>query len=333
MRKKGVLVKDLEPGKEVEGLFVIFELRSSPEPRGENPYILFSAGDSTGSVWAKIWPGERYREIFTLINEAQENEKVVFLKGRVEKFGKSLELRVREIELLEEGEFEDFTAVPSLPPERIEELFKALNSLVYGSLGSDPDSQFAKRILTSFLGDWLFVSQFKRAPAARFYHHARVGGLLEHTYGVLKLALEAVKFFNEAYPPGASVPLVVAGAVLHDIGKVRAYRVGRQSIQETREGQLLGHIVLGLQMIQERAKEEGLADDPRLTALLHVVASHHGYEEFGSPVSPLFPEAFIVHFADDLDAKLAHIAHQEPLPSYSQMLRRVLYPPFGWEEE
>ena len=256
----------------------------------------------------------------------------MLLKGVVVEYKGNPEARVQEVKVLEEGEFEEFSAVPALPPERIEELFNSLVNLVYNNLAQGEGSEFARRIATSFLGDWAFVAQFKRAPAARAYHHALVGGLLEHTYNVTRLALAAAQLYNESYSPKVSIPLVVVGAALHDVGKVKEYRVSRRDIRKTPEGELLGHIVLGLQMVQERAKALGLDQDPHLPALLHVIASHHGSEELGSPVSPRFPEAFIVHFADDLDAKLAHIARQEELPVYSHMLRRTIFPTFGWEE-
>ncbi|GAG00316.1 unnamed protein product, partial [marine sediment metagenome] len=158
-------------------------------------------------------------------------------------------------------------------------------------------------LIKQFIQDEALMEQFRRAPAAAQLHHAYLGGLLEHTLNVLELALLVIPRY-----PRVSLDLVLAGTFLHDIGKT-AELTYDTSFGYTDSGQLVGHITLAAVWIQEKAKqaeaETGQPIPKELLAMLqHVVLSHHGSHEFGSPKLPAFPEAIAVHYLDNIDAKL-----------------------------
>jgi 3'-5' exoribonuclease len=149
-----------------------------------------------------------------------------------------------------------------------------------------------------FLSDRHFVSMFKRAPAAKKFHHSYLGGLLEHTLSVCQMARSVAGHYQEL-----DRDLMLAGSFLHDIGKIEELKIDHR-IEYTDEGRLLGHLILGVSMVDEKAG--GLNNFPRelFLRLKHLILSHHGQYEFGSPKRPKFLEAFALHLIDDLDAKM-----------------------------
>jgi 3'-5' exoribonuclease len=160
------------------------------------------------------------------------------------------------------------------------------------------ESPEMKSLIDRFLSDSSFVHLFKRAPAAKNFHHSTVGGLLEHTLSVCRLALLVAEHY-----PELNRDLLLAGAFLHDIGKVRELGVST-SIDYTDEGRLIGHLSLGVSMLDEKlAAMKGFPEEIALR-LKHLILSHHGEYEFGSPKKPAFLEAFALHLIDDLDAKM-----------------------------
>jgi len=339
MREKTQWIKDLSTGMAVNEMFVIAELRSGPRPTGNQP-LKFNLRDATGIIHAHMWwqDAEEYNEKYALVAGAYNDESVVLAQGVVNTYHGESQLEVRSLEVLEDGEFAEFPTIPSIEPEELQRLEEELLGLVRKNLESAPDSadaRFAGRILEAFLSDEGFMDRFRQAPGARFYHHARRGGLLEHTYNVTRLAVGTAKLFNKTYGNAVSEPLVLSGALLHDVGKMDSYEIGRRDIRDTFAGQTVGHIFLGMMAVQRVAEATFVPEElVRLPALLHIIASHHGQAEFGAPVEPKFPEAFIIYYADDLDAKLEHISRTmaQDLPGYSIMLKRVLFPPVGWGE-
>lgn len=340
MLRKELWVKDLVPGVTVNDMFVVAEMGSGPRPSGKEP-LKFNLRDRTGIIRAHVWYDQDidiYRELYELVSRACEEEKIVMVEGVVKTYRGERDLEVKKIEVLEEGEFEEFPTIASLGEDNIERLWGEMVSFVERKLaeeGNTPDAIFARRLLGSFFSHSELSERFKKSPGAKYYHHAIEGGLLEHTYNVLRLATGTAILFNRTYENPVSLPLVIAGAVLHDVGKVESYAIGRRDIKDTYEGQTIGHIFLGMKMVMELAQEVFSREELRkLPALLHIIASHHGYAEFGAPIEPKFPEAFIVYYADDLDAKLEHISRlPKELPAFSEMLRRIIYPPKDWGQE
>ncbi|MBW1953729.1 MAG: HD domain-containing protein [Deltaproteobacteria bacterium] len=174
---------------------------------------------------------------------------------------------------------------------------------------------------------------FKVCPAARLYHHAYLGGLLEHTWFLARMALQATAIYAHL-----NRNLVLAGIILHDIGKVKEITTPHAP-EYSISGQLLGHIILGLEMVREEAAAQDFPDPHLLLQLEHIIVSHHGYHEFGSPVLPKTREALLVYYLDDLDAKLKMMdQHLEvdsgdrDFTSYNRLLQRQLYKALEYPE-
>ena len=183
-----------------------------------------------------------------------------------------------------------------------------------------PLSQLVLRLLDRYQ-ELLMV-----CPAARLYHHPYLGGLLEHTWFVARHAQASLAIYPELNPS-----LALAGAILHDLGKVKEI-AGPTAPELTVPGQLLGHIVLGWEMVREEARAMDFPDANLLIQLEHIILAHHGAVEFGSPILPKTREALLVYFLDDLDAKLkmmsTHLesdSRDNEFTSYHRVLQRGLY--------
>ena len=164
------------------------------------------------------------------------------------------------------------------------------------------ESAKLRRVLDLFFGDDAFRLAFEKTPGSTSGHHAKIGGLLMHVYEVTNIAKQTAVTMRTA-----NVDLVVAGAMLHDVGKVEAYRVGPGGFTFTPCGLLVGHVVLGVLMLERRlaALGEDVCSEGQLLELQHLILSHHGKLEYGSPVEPMTAEAEIVHRADESSAKAA----------------------------
>ena len=168
----------------------------------------------------------------------------------------------------------------------------------------DVESKTLRRVLDLFFGDDGFRLRFERAPGSTGVHHAKIGGLLLHTYEVTNIARQTARTMA-AGSRRVDVDLVVTGALLHDIGKVEAYEIGATGVSYTPCGLLVGHVVLGCLMLERRlaAARTPVCTEGQLLDLQHMILSHHGALEFGSPVQPMTAEAEIVHWADEASAK------------------------------
>jgi len=207
-------------------------------------------------------------------------------------------------------------------PRNIDEMVKELSAIAAG-IGN----AHLRQLMSSFLADKAFMDLFRRTPAAKALHHNYIGGLLEHVVELVFLARDVAKHF-----PGIDTDLVTVGAFLHDIGKVRELSV-RKSIEYTTEGRLLGHISLGYEMLADKIKDiPGFPAE--LTMLLkHIMLSHHGEYEFGSPKRPKIQEAIVINYLDDLAAKISNFRSTLKKESveagdwthYSKMHDRYLY--------
>jgi 3'-5' exoribonuclease len=216
---------------------------------------------------------------------------VVKLKGQVCRYQEKLQINLDRIRRAEAAEFDLGDFVPKTE-RNIDELWAELNGYVESF--TDPH---LKALLRSFLDDAEIAAALREAPAAKSMHHAWIGGLLEHIVSLLGIGDLAAKHYD------VHRDLLLTGVVLHDIGKLQELRWGT-SFDYTLQGQLLGHITIGVGMIER--KIDALPDfPPELRVLVsHLVLSHHGRYEFGSPKLPMIPEAILLHYLDDMDAKM-----------------------------
>jgi 3'-5' exoribonuclease len=278
--------------KENESLYSSFLVKAKTlgSTRSGNPFLRVRLADRSGETEGRIW--ERALEFD---REFEVND-VVTVRAKVERYQGELQLNISNLERLDPNKVNPILYLPTGPKDPEDQWLKLTD------LAAQVKNSHLKRLLQSFLTDPDFVKQMKQSPAAKAMHHAYLGGLLEHTVSVTKLLSRICDHY-----PRLDRDLLVTGAILHDIGKVEEFSYQLQ-LDYTDAGRLLGHVVLGVQRVQEKiSKIKGFPPDLSL-ALQHLMVSHHGEYEFGSPKRPKTLEAFALHYADDLDAKMNHVS-------------------------
>jgi 3'-5' exoribonuclease len=282
---KEPMIADLasRENREITGFFAAAwkQLRTG---RDGGQYFALTLGDRTGQIEARIWEIEGAG--------AFDAGDIVKVLGDVCRFNEKLQLKVKKIRRATPGEYDLSDFVPQ-SDRNIDEMWVELEGWV--ATFRDPH---LKTLLQAFLNDAELSASLRQAPAAKGMHHAWIGGLLEHILSLMGLCEMAAQHY-----PNVDRDLLLTGVVLHDIGKLRELRWGT-SFDYTMEGQLLGHITIGIGMIEEKLAT--LPDFPPAKRLLleHLVLSHHGEYEFGSPKLPMTPEAILLHYLDNLDAKM-----------------------------
>ena len=294
-RMKDIFVADLagfEESRLFDSFFLILH-KQHRTTKTNKPYVILILGDKTGQVEARIWePGD------PRIAKEFERGDIVKVRGCVSRFDDRLQLKVEQLRRSAGGEAEKTDFLPGTA-YNVDELWQELLGFVESF--TDPH---LKQLLTTLFTNAELAQAYREAPAAKQLHHAYLGGLLEHVISLLKLADRVAPHY-----PMLHRDLLLTGVLLHDIGKVRelAWDVG---FEYTVEGTLLGHIQMGMELVEKTIA--GIPDfPPRLkTLVLHVILSHHGKLEFGSPKLPMIPEALVLNFLDDLDAKMQAVASE-----------------------
>ncbi|MCX5874220.1 MAG: HD domain-containing protein [Deltaproteobacteria bacterium] len=279
-----LLIKELKDGDQV---LQFFELRAKNirKTRGGQDYLDLKVGDVSAEISAKLWPEtlHKWGHNFEIGN-------IVKVEGRIEVFRDRSQLIVDKIRRADETEVSDIGAIVRSTQYNVDELFEELIELTE-TLEPLELSNFVAEILERS------ADQFKVAPAAKMIHHAYRGGLIEHTWSVVKKVLAILET-----EPRTNRSIAIAGAILHDVGKLREITTTTRT--RTIEGRLLGHITLGATLLRTVALELGLENEPWLVDLEHILLSHHGEPEFGAPVRPFTREAILIHFVDNLDSRL-----------------------------
>lgn len=266
--------------------FFAAAMKSLRDKKDGGKYLALVLTDRTGSMEARMWDNAAEA------SPEFEQGDVVKLKGQVCRYQERLQIKVERIRAASDGEYDPVDFLPQTSKD-VDALWAELNGCVESF--RDPH---LKALLRSFLDDPEIAAAFRQAPAAKAMHHAWLGGLLEHVVSLLGVCELAAKHYSEIHRD-----LLLTGAVLHDIGKLQEL-AWKRSFDYTVEGQLLGHITIGYGMIER--KLEALPGFPaRLRVLVeHMVLSHHGRYEYGSPKLPMIPEAILLHYLDDMDAKM-----------------------------
>jgi 3'-5' exoribonuclease len=270
--------------------------------------------DRTGQIEAKMWDNV---DDFILSFEQDDFLKI---KGLINKYKNRFQLTIHKLRRMEEGEIDFADYLPKTTKD-IGELWQTLAEFV-----ATFQNPHLKALVELFMADAEIAERYRNAPAAKTLHHAYIGGLLDHVVSLFR----SCDLICRNYPQ-VNRDLLLTGAFLHDIGKLQELTYNRAFSYTTR-GQLLGHMIIELEMLQ--AKLAKLPDFPAelKTLLEHMMISHHGQYEFGSPKLPMFPEALMLHYLDDLDSKMeAMRAHFEreaelegPWTSYNASLGRPL---------
>lgn len=277
-------LRDHQVGETFTG-FVVLRSKDLRTKRDGTPYLTLEFGDRSGRMTGIIWEdGERiYREL--------DVGGVIKLQGMIEQYRDSLQIAVKK---LRRAEPEDNVDPAGFIKTTDEDPHVYLDKL--RKIAATVGNHFLRELLNDFLADEDFSDALLRSPGGKLWHHNRLGGLLEHTLGVCQVCRFLVRIY-----PEADRDLLIAGAILHDIGKIEEYQYDT-FIDYSDRGRLVGHITLSVQWVAERAgKIEGFPPE-LLDSLNHLVLSHQG--EHGSPVQPATREAFLLHFADQIDSKM-----------------------------
>ncbi len=286
---KNTQIKEITDGQTVHDLFLVREM-SQGETKAGKPYLSLVLMDATGEISGRVWENAEQ-----LMGECPAGA-IVAVFAQAQAYKGILQLRIDTLSRITESEVDLALFVPSTQGNvtlMAKELVKLAGSV---------ENPFLKELLLSLFGERRLMQSFKKAPAAKVMHHAYVGGLLEHTLGVARLADSITTLY-----PSLDRSLLLAGALLHDIGKLEEFSFDSFPFEYSDRGRLVGHMVLGIEMIQE--KITGISGFPEDLAdrLKHLILSHHGRHEFGSPSLPMMQEAFALNFLDDLDAKINYL--------------------------
>ncbi len=285
MPAKTHFVRDLQPNESVTDYFLVRTKDVRLKKSGE-PYLALNLSDRTGQLDVKMWD-----DIEGVVNTFEQSD-FVKVSGFVTIYRLKPQMTLQRLRRAQESEIELADYLPHTE-KNIDEMFSELRAIVEGF-----KNPHLKSLLNAFLDDDEIAKRMKVAPAAKTLHHAFIGGLLEHVMSLLNLARLTAS--NYAF---IDVELVQTGVVLHDLGKIYELSYDR-TFEYTDEGQLLGHISIMLRLLDRKCST--LADfPPKLKTLVeHLILSHHGKYEFGSPKLPSFPEALLLHYLDDMDSKL-----------------------------
>jgi 3'-5' exoribonuclease len=278
-------VNEIKENENVDSLFLVKEKSSSITKVG-NPYLKLKLGDRSGEMEGRIWTTV---EIFA---ESFDKDDFVHVKGKAGSFQEHLQLNITHIEKVGEEEIllSDFFPVAE---KDIDEMFQSLTEI-----SQQVKNQYLRELLHLFWEDEPFLERFKMAPASKWLHHTYLGGLLEHTLSLTQLVLKTASHYE-----GLNLDLLLTASILHDLGKVDELSYKR-SFDYSDEGRLLGHIILGVERVEDKIRQLPHFPKNLSTLLKHLLLSHHGQYAWGSPKKPMTLEAVMLHYLDDMDAKM-----------------------------
>lgn len=285
---KKTMISELKEGMVVDSTFLIKEKTFGTGKTGKD-YLTLIIGDKTGEIEARVW--DNAKDVDSMISA----NNIVQIRGRVNNYRGKLQISIDEIRWIDKASVEltDYV-ITSL--RQADDMLYELKMLM-----STIDNEYLKKLVEQFFADDQMINLFKASSAAKTIHHAYVGGLLEHTLNVVKLCDMIVSLYE-----GVDRSLLLTSALFHDVGKIKELG-GELTTEYTDEGRLIGHIVIGAEIVDKLINR--VKDFPPKLALLlkHNILSHHGELEFGSPKRPKTLEAIILHYVEDMDSKVAGI--------------------------
>ncbi len=293
-------IKDLQEDQTIDDYFAVSSKKAPAKYRNKDGFwFSFDIADKTGTISVKFWGGPNEETVKKLFSSFKVND-VVSIKGgnaTIDGYSRKLTIYLNEnsCEIKKEENFDYAEFVISTTkniPEMISKFKEDVESITDDNM---------KQLLKSIFDDDDFMKKYSESPAAKIYHHNYVGGLLEHVLSMIAMS----KTIAKQYEPDLNLDLMIAGCMLHDVGKIFEYET-KTVIDYTVEGSLLGHISIGTKMVEGKIdKLERFPLDLK-NKILHLILSHHGSQELGSPVIPHFPEAVALHKIDDCDAQIKH---------------------------
>ncbi|HEX7186468.1 MAG TPA: HD domain-containing protein [Thermoanaerobaculia bacterium] len=307
-------IRDWESGDTVQG-FALLTKKELRQDRNNKSYLDLELADASGSIVAKIWADS------PAMNGQFEPHQFIAFKGSVKSYRDQLQLSIDACrEAVDSDSDHGFDKAKLIPSTRedIDDLWRRLDRVLSAHVRRPVLRRLAEEALRAH------EAELREHPAAKSMHHAYRGGLLEHVVSMAELAVRICEHYRDV-----DRDLVLLGVLFHDLGKLR--ELGAMPANDyTLEGRLIGHVVIGRDLLRDRcAAIPGFPDDLRIL-LEHLVLSHQGRKEYASPVEPMTPEALVLHFVDDLDSKLNQLrASREAAPgiSYHRGLARYVYLP------
>jgi 3'-5' exoribonuclease len=278
-------INEIKENDHVDSFFLVKE-KSSGVTKTGNVYLKLKLIDRSGEMEGRVWtPVEFFIESF-------EKDDFVHVKGKAVSFQEHLQLNITHIERVEENTIQPSDFFP-VAERDIDEMLQCLIEI-----SRKVKNQHLSQLLHLFWEDSNFLERFKMAPASKWLHHTYLGGLLEHTLSLTQLVLKNVNHYS-----GLNVDLLITASILHDLGKIDELSYQR-SFDYSDEGRLLGHIILGIERVEDKIRQ--LSDFPKdlSTLVKHLLLSHHGQYNWGSPKRPMTLEAVMLHYFDDMDAKI-----------------------------
>lgn len=306
-------IRELLLGEQVT-MFAVLQRKEYKQKKNGEPYLVMEVSDAWDHITALMWS-----HLDTAHVEAGD---IVKLKAAVDEYQGHKQLKIEKIRTVTAEDEVDMTwLTPTTPKDRAllwEQFQKMIESLA---------QPYLLALLRKIFADEKFVQSFCDTPGGKKWHHAYLGGLLEHTLNVATICDRLVKIY-----PHLDRDVLIAAALLHDIGKVESYTHG-PSFEYTDSGRLLGHIVIGAQLVAEKIKTFPEFPHELAMRLQHLILSHQGALAQASPVVPMMPEGFLLYYADEIDSKMnaiAHVAEKERTEggkwsSYVNLLERYLY--------
>jgi len=316
------MIKDLKPGDKFVAFFILRKKEIRTKFNSDEIYLSLELGDASQRIRGTVW--EKPQEVY----EAIEPGDIMKVKATAIHFKDKLHLNIEKTRKAEEGDdFDIKELVPVVDKDR-DALLAHLDELI-----ASVENPHLKELLNLVFTDSEIREQFKDAPGGKLWHHNYLGGLLEHTLSVTGIADRVGQMY-----PDIKRDLLLAAGLLHDIGKISSYTY-KTLIDFTDDGRLVGHIVIGAQMVKDKIRE--IKDFPKdlEMELTHLILSHQGKLEHASPVVPMTLEGLILYYADEIDSSAnayQRITKREKEPgrkwsSYVSLINRYLY--FGNEEE
>jgi 3'-5' exoribonuclease len=282
---KSPYVNELEPNQVITTSFLVHSKEVRQKKTGEL-YLSLLLGDRTGELDAKMWDN------VSDVLDSFDRDDFVKVKGMVQVFHNRPQLTIHKMRRMDDSEVEFGDYFPSSKRDP-GEMWRELRAIA-----AQMANPHLKALVEAVLDDEEIARRYRMAPAAKQIHHAYLGGLIEHVLSLCTLAR-----LSAAHYPYIDQDLLLTGAILHDVGKIYELSYER-GFSYSSEGQLLGHIHIGLRIVAEKLRNIS-GFPPALRSLVeHMILSHHGELEFGSPKVPLFPEALLLHYLDDLDSKM-----------------------------
>jgi len=280
---KKLFIEDLKVGDSVFGEVFAVKLYKKTSTRNNRPYIDITLSDRTGNIRGKIWSDD-----MASCETVCEGD-VVNISATVEDFNNLPQIKITNLSKVDKYNLEDFQPTSE---RDIDKMFEEVEGAI-----EDVKNPSLKKLLKEFLDDKETVEEYKRGAGGYTVHHDYLGGLLDHTTEMLSYVPALCKTH-----PKINKDMLVTGIIFHDIGKIYDYEV-KTTITITPKLKLLGHIFTGAEKVQSYGKKTKMNED-LLDEVLHLILSHHGQMEFGSPVIPKTPEAIVLHLLDDMSSKL-----------------------------